>query len=486
MKIETQNLDDHQVKLSVVTETGQFEASKKSTARRLSKSVKIPGFRPGKAPYSIIERHLGEARIIEESIESFINNIYQDIIEKAEIKPYGPGKIEEISSYDPFSFDLIVPLEAQVTLGDYRATRIKFEEIEVTDSDVDEVLEEIRDSQAVIEPVERPAQAGDQVVIQIKGSDRKASSEDDAAIVPQRSIPVIVNENDKDDGEPEEWPYNGFSKELLGLSSGDERDIEHDYTEESPFEDLRGKGIDFNIVVKDVKSRTLPELDDDFANNLGEYSDMVTLKSRIRENLEEKAEREQNDKYDLKILEEIIADSEIKYPPQMLDQEVEAQIQQLKSRLEANNLDINIYMKSRGIEKDELRQDILPVAENSLEQSLVIYEISEQENVQIDKDELQKVTDETMEQINQFDPPKNMRNFSKDELASRLISNIAVDMVTKSTMNRLRDIAMGKIDFENEDEGNSDISEEKVDDSTLSNKDITEETQSDIPQETAD
>ena len=154
MKIDSMPLEDHEVKLTVEVDPESFESSKRRAARKLSKRAKIPGFRPGKAPYPVIVRHIGESVILEEAVEITIEDIYPKVIEETEIKPYGPGALEGIPEMDPPTFEFIVPLRATVDLGDYHSIRRPYELKKITDEDVEDVINNLREQQAVIEPVD--------------------------------------------------------------------------------------------------------------------------------------------------------------------------------------------------------------------------------------------------------------------------------------------------------------------------------------------
>ena len=126
MKIETQELENHRVKLTVETDSAPLEQAKRQAATKLAKRTKIPGFRPGKAPYAMVVKHLGDTVILEEAIEILIDDLYPKVIEEAGVKTYGPGKLDEITSLEPPTFAFIVALAPTVVLGDYRAIRIPY------------------------------------------------------------------------------------------------------------------------------------------------------------------------------------------------------------------------------------------------------------------------------------------------------------------------------------------------------------------------
>jgi trigger factor len=144
LKIDTQTTEDHQVKLRVEVEPEQLETAKRRAARQIAKKAKIPGFRPGKAPYHIIERFAGEAAILEDAMDILVQDVYPKALDEIDIKPFGPGTLENIASTDPPVFEFVVPLEAEIELGDYHSLRLPYELKEVTDQDVEKVLENIR------------------------------------------------------------------------------------------------------------------------------------------------------------------------------------------------------------------------------------------------------------------------------------------------------------------------------------------------------
>lgn len=442
MKIETQLLEDHQAKLIVELENQPLEDAKRRAARKLAKHVKIPGFRPGKAPYNVIVRHVGEGAILEEATEILVNDFYPKAIEEADLHPYGPGELENIPSMDPPKFEFVVPLRAEVTLGEYKEIRIPYEPKEIKDEDVDAVLTDMRNRQAVSEPVERAAQEGDIVYMHLSGERKNAEEGQDPTLIKDRSFSVIIDP--EGDEHEDEWPFPGFSRNLIGLQAGDQKDIAYTFTDETPYESLRGIEAEYHLMVDDVKARTLPELDDEFAQSIGEYETLEELTGAIRSSLEEQAEQSYNEDYDDQLLDDLVGKSTIKYPPQMLKREVNEVIDSLKSRLQQQNLDIDLYLKTREMDMDGLKEEARPVAVKRLQRALVLLELSEAENIQVKPEEVQDETTRTMNQIAQALPKKEMYKLSNQDVVSNLVGNIMMDMVTDRTLERLRKIARGE------------------------------------------
>jgi trigger factor len=453
LKIDTTPLENHQVKMTVEVEPDTFESAKHRAARKIAKKTKIPGFRPGKAPYPVVVRQVGEATILEEAIDILVQDVYPKAIDEAGIHPYGSGKLENVASMEPPKFEFVIPLEAEVELGDFHSIRRPYEPEPVTDKQVDEVIKDLRDRQAILEPVERPAQEGDMVYVRISGQRVDAEEGEDAELVGERSMPILVNpeSDDTDEETQDEWPFPGFSRNLIGLSVGDEKSIDHKFSEESIYEALRGKDAVFHIAVEDIKSRTLPELNDEFAATVGDFETLEALRAEILKELEQRAEAEYNENYDEAILEEAVNQASIKYPPEMLDREIDYVIDNLESRLEQQKVDLDLYLKSRQMDMDELREESQPVAEKRLRQMLVLSKIASVENIEVDQGELQNETMRTVDSLYRAMPKKEARKLSQQRVLNNLVGNIMADMLTQKAMQHLRDSSRGILDEEDEE-----------------------------------
>jgi trigger factor len=457
LKIETEIQEDHQAKLTVEVEADLMESMKRRAARKIGRRVKVPGFRPGKAPYQVIVRHVGEGAVTEEAIELLVDEIYPKVIEEAEINPYGPGTLKNVNSLEPPVLEFLVPLEADITLGDYRSLRKPYEPKEITEADVEDVLTNLRERQALIEPVERPAQEEDLVTVRISATRKNVEDNQDPVLIPERSVPIIVrssgilkpSESEADQGDDEEndeWPFPGFSNYLVGMSANDEKLVAYTYPEDSKIESFRGVEADFSTVVETVKARKLPELDDDFATSLGDYENMEALRSSIRTSLIQQAEKAYNESYDNDILETAIEQTVYKYPPQMLEEEIDSVVKDLTHRLEQQGFDIDLYLKTRGLDMDGLREEMKPVAETRLKRALFLFELAQAEDLKVDQEELEAETNSTVDYLSRVLPQKEARKLSNTNVQSNLIGNIMVDLLSQKALNRFRSICKGEVE----------------------------------------
>lgn len=452
MKIEKELLEDQQVKLTVEVDNEQLEASKRKAAKKIARRIKIPGFRPGKAPYQVIRRQVGEEALLEESLEILVNDIYPQVVEEEEIQPYGPGNLENVVSLDPVILEFVIPLMAEIELGDYKSIRKPYEPPEVTDQDVDAVQQDFRQRQAVEETAERAAEVGDHVYFRLSAKRFEAEGEGEegveANLIEERTTSTIIAEDQADS--KDEWPFDGFSRELIGMSAGEDKTLVYTFPEDSPYESLREVNAEFSIHVEDVKARLLPELDEEFAQSLGEYEDLDALQKDIRESLENRAREGYNAEYDDDVINEIIENSTIKYPPQMKEAELNNVIQQLETRLGNQGLDMDIYLKTREMDEQGLRDEADPVAETRVKRSLVLLEIAKQEEIDVSEEELQEETTRTLDSITSYMSESDRKQFESPNTLMNLAGNIYAEMRIDRTIEFLRALASGKAEAEEE------------------------------------
>jgi len=442
LKIDIQPREDHQVMLVVEVEPQLLEDAKVRAARHISKHTKIPGFRPGKAPFAVVQRAVGEEAILEEAVEILVKDVYPKALDESGIEPYGPGSLENIKSTAPPVFEFIVPLKAQVELGNFKSIRLPYEIRDIPDEEVEQVLNGLREQQAVIEPVEKKAQDGDLLYAHLSARNNQPESGESRTIIEQRDVSIIIKAEDEDASN--EWPFPGFSRRLLGLSSGDEISFEYQFPADVKTKSFQGVKALFHVGIDGVNSRTLPEVNDEFAQSVGDFPTLESLRSQIRNNLEAQNLEIYHETYDEEVLEEIVDISTIKYPPQMLEYEIDHLIQHLHERLELQRLDMDLYLKSRQMDMDGLREELKTVADARIKKSLVLFDLANQLKVQINPDDLQAETERTLGDFSRIMPQKQFRKmFASQEERSDLVGNIMMDMLIERTKEQLRDLARG-------------------------------------------
>jgi len=233
LKIETFELEDHRKKITAEFDMDTLERFKHQAARKISQEVKIPGFRPGKAPYDMVRRLYGDKAIQEEAVNLMLEDLYPEVIKESKINPYGPGKLEEITSVDPPKFTFIVPLTPEVELGDYKAMREDYVTPVVTDEKVDDTIERLQRRAGTAEPVERPAQAGDLVAIKLSSRLIQPDEGQEPVLIDESNQEMVAGKPEEHmDDEGHEWPYPGFANELVGLSAGDKKVFKYTFSDD--------------------------------------------------------------------------------------------------------------------------------------------------------------------------------------------------------------------------------------------------------------
>ncbi len=444
MKVNTQPLEDHQVKLIVEIEQEKMTGALRRVARDLAGRMKIPGFRPGKAPYEVVERMVGAAELRKEATHALVDEIYSDAIKEAGIEPYEAGELEDIQDdqSSPLILNFKVPLKAEVELGDYASLLVPYEPPIVNDEEIEKVLEDMRQDEAIVEQVERDAQEGDILQVQINGNRLDRPDETEAILIKERNAPVVIESGEQDINE---WPFFGFSRQLVGMKAGDEKKIEYTYPDDSPFESLRGVPAVFDIKIERVSLRTLPVLDDEFARSSSESADTLEgLKASIRSKLEQEKLDKYKTEYDDKIIEKLIEIATFKYPSKMVEDETAAMSKRLESRLEQSGFNLETFLKIRNQEMETYRADIRKSAEESVRRMLVITEIAVREKIEIDSDEVMKDAKETVDYIIKNTPREDLKKVASDRLTQNVIESLVMEKVTDKVWLRIRAIAKGE------------------------------------------
>lgn len=305
MNIQTEHLENHTARLTVEVDPQRLEQAKSAAARKIAKQVEIPGFRRGKAPQNLVMRYVGEARILEDAIDELGQTIYRETLDQADVKPYGPGSLEDVKVEPTLTFVYTVPLQPSIELGDYRNVRVDYTSPTITDADVERALKSLQDQEGTAEESTEPIVAGDRITVDIHSffvQEHDHEDEDDEADEAGEAEDVVeaeVMEDDEADdtdevdahhdhehtgdpyihehdlvmvlreGKDDEPIGPGFVAAMLGANVGDTREFVLTFPtkEDEPeiSEDVAGKQVEFVVNVKKIEKVTLPELNDEFA-----------------------------------------------------------------------------------------------------------------------------------------------------------------------------------------------------------------------------
>ncbi len=434
MKIEQQELEDRQVQLTVEVPDDESQAALRSAARRLSKAARIPGFRPGKAPYNIVVRQFGEEAVLEEALETLGQKIYRQAIDEQDISPFAPGSFDEVISKQPLVLQFTIPLAPKVDLDDYKALRLPYEAPEVSDEDLKEVLENLRQGQALIEPVERPAQMSDLAVADVTAELQPDDDGEAESLIDEKGVSLILEEE-------ADWPFPGIADHLEGLEAGSELDVEYTFPDDYPSETLRGRTAAFHLTVQDVKSRFVPQWSDDLARNLGEFEDLLDLRIKVRKQIQEQATQRAENEYADQALDALLERSTIEFPPVLLEEEIDDMVRDFEGRLRGQNLTLDDYLKIEGKSHEDLRAGFADRARDRLKRALALGRLVELEDLKVEPLEIDAEIDRIMEPFG--DRAQDLRKTLEAPRGQRRLEN---DLLTRSAVGRLMAIARGDLE----------------------------------------
>lgn len=449
MKITQTPQENHQVELMVEIEAEQMEAAKRRAARKIAERSKVPGFRPGKAPYEVVRRYYGEEAIFEQAIDLLVDEIYPQALKQEGIEPGAPGSLEKIESVDPLRLVFRVPLRPTAELGDYKSLRQAYEFTAPGDDELEQNIQALRQMYGTTQAVERPIQVEDFVLIDLVGKKVKPKEGEEAVVVERKGHAVYVAKEPRDN----EYPYKGFAHELIGLKADDKKTITHKFGKDVEDEALRGATVEYEVTVKAVRGLQLPELDDEFARMTGLADTLAELRQNLRQHLEQKAKDDYDDQYFSDLLEKIRAQAVIKYSPQSVEMEVEEMLEDLKENLADRGLDFETFLKIRKVDEEKfIETEVRPAAVRRLERRLIIDALMEAEKVELDSDVLHSEFNQTWNELVQNNRAFNKATKGGENWPSNLVQAVMLDVTSRllvqNTLERIKSIASGQADDE--------------------------------------
>jgi trigger factor len=384
LKIDKTIEENHEAKLVVEVDPEKMDTYKRRAARKISQRGKIPGFRPGKAPYEMVVRNYGEQAIIEQAVDNFVDAEYSNILKEADVEPGASGTLESIDSLEPPKLTFRVPLAPEVDLGDYHSIRLPYEWTPPDDKAVDAAIEDLRQMYATTENVEREAQEGDYVLVDVKSETPELN---------RTGFATFLRKEERDT----EWPYNGFARELIGMKPEDTKTIKHTFPEDWDLEALRGKETEMEATIKTVRAVTLPELNDEFAKTTGVGETVEALRETVQKDVENRSKADYDDQYFMDLIEKIKEGATLKYHQHALEHEGEHVLEDLSQRLAQQGMDLDTYFKVRNTTREQFMEDeVKPVAKKRFERSLILDEVVRREKIEVDNQALDAEFNQTL------------------------------------------------------------------------------------------
>ncbi|WP_278832068.1 trigger factor [Mitsuokella multacida] len=379
MKVTVENGENQQVTLMIEVEAAEVNKAVEQACKRLANRVSIPGFRKGKAPRMIVERHVGKDAVLQEAFDIVAPKALSKAFDEQKIDPVTRPSvdIETLEEGKDLVFKATVTPRPEVKLGDYKGLNVPKNEVNITDEDVEKQLKTFQDRQGKLVDAPEGAEVkdGDFTTLDFKG---------------------FVDGEAFDGGEGKDYPLQigsnsfipGFEDQLVGAKIGEERDVNVKFPEEYHAKELAGKDATFKCTIRSIKTKELPAIDDELAKKVSKFETLDELKADIRKNLEENAERTAENDQKSAAIEMATNNITVDIPAVMIDNRVTAMIQEMAMRLEQQGMKLEQYLQYAGTDIAKLREQYRETAEKNVKTDLMLEEVAKAEDIKVEAKDL--------------------------------------------------------------------------------------------------
>jgi trigger factor len=414
MQVTRENLNPTKVKLTIAADEKQLEQAKQQSLRVVAKDMRLPGFRPGKAPLTLVEKHANPNVLQQDFLERAMNLAYGQALAQEKLQPIAQPEVT-ISKFVPYDLlEIVAEVEVigEIKLSDYRKLRVAKKEVKITAKDVDAVIEQLQQREAVKTDVDRAAKNGDQVTIDFRGVDAKSGEPINGA--DGKQYPLMLGSDSF---------IPGFEENLVGIKTGEEKIFQITFPKDYGVTALQSRKVEFTVTVHKIQAVELPKVDAEFAAKVGPFKDVAELKDDIKKQLTAEQETQAQRTYEEEILNTVADKATVEIPASLIDQEI--------SRMEADERQNLMYrgqtwqehLEAEGVTEAQHREQNRGQAERRVKAGLVLAEIAERERITIDRAEAEQRLTELKSRYQdkamqaELNKPENQR-----EIASRLLT----------------------------------------------------------------
>ncbi|HEX5982915.1 MAG TPA: trigger factor [Solirubrobacterales bacterium] len=388
MKTTLEELPDSRVEVQAEVPAADVEKATSRAARAMAKEMRMPGFRAGKAPPSLVIQRLGFGPVLQEAIRDALPEWYEQALLDLGVSPIGDPSIEMVSAPEaegePLTFKFEVGVRPAAKLGDYKGLEVGKEEKEVPDDIVDTEVERIREGFARLEPVERAAAEGDSLLIDFEGFVDGSAFQGGAAedyLLALGSGQLI----------------EGFEEQLVGAGAGEEREVKVTFPEDYQAEHLAGEDAVFKVKVKEVREKILPELDDDFASDASEFDTLEELRADIREKVGTALGSRAEEDFRIAAIDAAVAEATVEVPEELATARASERWERMERQLAGRGMDPNAFLQMQGKTREELIEETKPDAEMELKREAVVTAIAEAEGIEVGEEEMVEALEHSAE-----------------------------------------------------------------------------------------
>lgn len=415
MSFKVEQLEEkNMVKLVIEASAEEFEAGLNTAYNKNKNKISVPGFRKGKAPRKMIEQLYGSQIFFEDAANEIIPDAYADAAKESGLDIVSQPKvsIEQLEAGKPFIFAAEVAVRPEVELGEYKGVEVTKADAEVTDADVEEELKKVQDQNSRTVSVEdRAVKDGDMTVIDFEG---------------------FIDGEAFEGGKGENYPLtigshsfiDTFEEQMIGMNIGEEKELNVTFPEDYHAENLKGKPATFKVTVKEIKEKQLPELDDDFAQDVSDFDTLAEYKDDLKKKIAERKESEAKAKKESEAIEKVVEAAKMDIPQAMIDTQVNRMLEDFAMRLQQQGLSVEQYFQYTGMTADKIMEEMKPEAVKRIKNSLVLEAVAKAENIEVSEEEfeaeLQKMADMYKMEI------EKIKEFMQDAEAKQMKDDIAI------------------------------------------------------------
>lgn len=380
MSVQVENLEKNMAKLTIEVPAEELEKAIQAAYMKEKSKISIPGFRKGKVPRTMIEKMYGPEIFFEDAANTLISQEYPKAVDESGLDVVSRPKIDvtQIEKGKSFIFTAEVAVKPEVTLGTYMGIQVAKEDVSVTDEELDAEIDKERESNARMITVEdRPVADGDTAVIDYEGFVDGEAFEGGKA----ENQPLVIGSHSFIDT---------FEEQLVGKNTGEEVVVNVTFPEEYHAPELAGKPAVFHVKINEIKSKELPELDDEFAQDVSEFDTLAEYRDSVKEKLLKRKETEAEHKREEEAIQKIVEDSQMEIPEAMIDTQVRSMVDDFANRIAQQGLSIEQYMQFTGMTIEQMQEQMQPDALKRIQNSLVLEAIAKDQDIQISEEEVEE------------------------------------------------------------------------------------------------
>lgn len=429
MSFKVEQLEEkNMVKLVIEATAEEFEAGLNTAYNKSKSKINVPGFRKGKAPRKIIEQLYGQEVFFEDAANAIIPDAYAKACIESELDIVSQPKISvtQLEKGKPFVFEAEVAVRPEVELGNYKGVEVSKVDTEATDADVEEEIKKVAEQNSRTITVEdRAVKDGDMTVIDFEG---------------------FIDGEAFEGGKGENYPLtigshsfiDNFEDQIIGMNIGDEKEINVTFPEDYHAEELKGKPATFKVLVKEIKEKQLPDIDDDFAQDVSDFDTLDEYKADLKKKIAERKEAEAKKQKETEAIEKIVADSKMDIPQAMIDTQVTRMAEDFAQRLQQQGLSLEMYFKYTGLTAEKILDDMKPEAVKRIQNSLVLEAVAKAENIQVSDDEFNSELSKMAEMYKmEVDKIKEFMGESEEkQMRDDIAIQKAVDLIVSSAVEK--------------------------------------------------